>query len=114
MLLKISAKTPEMFSDYLENIMNAACVICMGGYIPNEAERSAPQRRGRFWFRVKVPGSNCFHLYPVSNDYWANVQEEGEDFIVLRFRYRYDKGEAFANALTHLIAERFHYCAEII
>lgn len=34
--------------------------------------------------------------------------------MVLTFRYRYDKGDAFTNALTHVIAERFHYCAEIM
>ena len=34
--------------------------------------------------------------------------------MVLTFRYRYDKGDAFANALTNLIAARLHYCAKII
>lgn len=114
MLLKISAKTPELLSEYLEHIMNAACVMCMAGYIPTEADKSDPERSGRFWFREKAHGSNRFHLYPVGNDYWANVQEEGDNFIVLTFRYRYDMGEAFSNALIHLIAVRFRYCAEII
>jgi len=109
MLLKISAKTPELLSEYLEHIMNAACVMCMAGYIPTEADKSDPEQSGRFWFRA-----SRFHLHPAGNDYWANVQEEGDNFIVLTFRYRYDKEEAFANALTHLIAVRFHYCAEII
>lgn len=89
----------------------------MGGYIPTEAEKSDPERSGRFWFRVKgsgASGANRFHLYPAGNDYWANVQEEGDTYMVLTFRYRYDKGDAFTNALTHVIAERFHYCAEIM
>lgn len=114
MLLKISANTPGLFPEFLENIMNAACVMCMGGYIPTDADRSEPERSGRFWFRGKGSDVNRFHLYPVGNDYWANVQDEGDNFIVLAFRYRYDKAEAFTNALTHLIAARFHYCAEII
>lgn len=114
MLLKISAKTPNLLSEFLENIMNAACVMCMAGYIPTEAERSDPERSGRFWFREKIPGVNRFCLYPVGNDHWANVQEEGDCFIVLMFRYRYDKNELFANALASVIAARFQHCAEII
>ena len=88
--------------------------MCMGGYIPTESQKADPERSGRWWFREKKHGVDCFYLWPGSNDYWANVQHEGEAFMVLKFRFRYDKEDTFANALTNLIAVRFHYCAEII
>lgn len=115
MLLKISGKNQELFDHFLTSIMNLACVAAMGGNIPNKDEIQTPRERGRYWFHEKENGSNRFHLYPMSNDYWANVKEEGENFMVVEFRYRYDReGSAFADALTQLLAVRFRDNATII
>jgi hypothetical protein len=103
MKIKITGKNKELFDHYLKSVLNIACIAAMGGNLPTNLEIESPMGRGRYWFREE----NRFHLYPMSNDYWANIRQEGENFIVLEFSYRYDKDNAFSDALCNLLAARF-------
>jgi hypothetical protein len=114
MQVKITGKTPQLFNHYLAAVLNTACVVVMGGHIPSQREIDEPEIFKRYWFRDK-DGANRFNLYPLSNDYYANVRDEGENFIVLQFSYRHDtEGDALCNALANLLAARFRENVEII
>ena len=107
MPIKITGRNKELFDKNLAAVLNVACVVAMSGSIPNKREIEEPERWGKYWIREK-DGTNRFQLYPASNDYWANIKDEGENFIVIEFSYRYDRnGNAFSDALTQLIAVRF-------
>lgn len=117
MKLKVTGKNRGHFAHTLTAVLNAASVMAMGGYIPDQLEMETPEQRGRYWFR-DIDGKR-YHLFPSSNDYWANIRDEGENenecFIVLEFNYRYDRaGNAFSDALTQLLAIRFKYAAVLV
>ena len=115
MKLKIEGKSKELFDHYLTSVLNTASVVVMGGHIPNQIEVEQPERHGRYWFRETGDGSNKFNLYPMSNNYWAFITDEGDNIITLEFRYRYDTGDdAFSNALVHLLSIRFRDAVTIL
>jgi hypothetical protein len=117
MKIKITGKSQELFEHYLTTVLNLAAVAAMGGYIPDKREIEEPQRFGRYWYREKEGATlDRFNLYPMSNDYFANVREEGENYIVLDFSYRYDRagGGFFDAALCNLLQIRFYDNVSII
>lgn len=104
MLIKITGQTPELFNENLTAVLNIASVIAMRGYIPSETDQANPQGAGRYWYREA--GAPRYQLFPSSNDYWANVRHEGENYIVLEFSYRYDR-RRLCDVLAALILVRF-------
>lgn len=118
MKIKITGKSPELFDHYLTAVLNLAAVAAMGGHIPSQREIEAPDElKQRYWFREKDGTTlDRFNLYPMSNDYYVNVREEGENFIVLDFWYRYDRagGGSFFAALCDLLSVRFYDNVSII
>jgi len=50
MKIKITGRDPERFNENLKLVLNAACVMAMGGYIPSPIEMSTPEQRGKYWF----------------------------------------------------------------
>lgn len=110
MLLKITGRNPERFQENLTAILNIATVLCQRGHIPTDIEQSDPPKHGRYWWRE---GQDRFHLYSMSNDYWAHIEDEGETLITLSFRYRYDRN-GLMDALINLIHLRFPEDTEIL
>jgi hypothetical protein len=89
MLLKIVGKSEEEFQWHLNSILNIATVVLGRGRLPTDIETSTPEQNGRYWFREE----NRFHLYPIANDYWANIREESGTHIALYFSCRYYRTE---------------------
>lgn len=106
MTIKITGRNAELFQENLTAVLNIACVVAGHGNIPTEQDIQDPGRSGRYWYRETDHGANRFQLYPTSNDWWANIRGEGENFIVLEFQYRYDR-HGVAEALTNLLLIRF-------
>lgn len=116
MKIKITGKGKELFEHYLTAVLNLAAVAAMGGHIPDKREIEEPQRFGRYWYREKDNALDRFKLYPMSNDYFANVYEEGENYIVLHFHCRKDiaAGGSFVAALCNLLEIRFYNNVSIV
>ncbi len=116
MKIKITGKSKDLFDHYLKSVLNIAAVAAMGGHIPDQREIEYPRARGRYWYRDSEGMTNRFNLYPMSNDYYANVREEGENFIILEFWYRYDRAgvNSFVAALCNLLSIRFYDNVSII
>jgi hypothetical protein len=117
MKIKITGKSQELFEHYLAAVLNLAAVAAMGGYIPDKREINEPSRTGRYWYRDNDGvGIGRFNLFPMSNDYYANIREEGENYIVLDFWYRHDRagGASFVAALCNLLENRFYGNVSII
>lgn len=127
MKIKIAGKSPELFDHYLKSVLNLAAVAAMGGRIPSQRDIEMPDELKQsnvisntspsYWFREKDGTTlDCFNLYPMSNDYYANVRDEGENFIVLDFWCRYDMagGGSFVRALCGLLSVRFYDNVSII
>lgn len=117
MKIKITGKSKELFDHYLKSVLNLAAVAAMGGYIPSQREIDEPSRTGRYWYRDNDGVAiGRFNLYPMSNDYFAGVCEEGENFIVFHFAYRNDQagGDSFVAALCNLLENRFYDNVSII
>jgi hypothetical protein len=117
MKIKITGKSPELFEHYLTAVLNLAAVAAMGGHIPTQREINESSRIGRYWYRDNDGVAiGRFNLYPMSNDYYANIREEGENYIVLDFWYRYDRagGGSFVAALCNFLEIRFFDNVSII
>ena len=117
MKIKITGKSKELFDHYLNSVLNLAAVAAMGGYIPSKRDIEMPvELMQRYWFRERDGTTlDRFNLYPMSNDYYANVRDEGENFMVLDFAYRHDRaGGSFVAALCGLLSVRFYDNVSII
>jgi|688.fasta_scaffold772913_1 hypothetical protein len=117
MKIKITGKSQELFEHYLTAVLNFAAVAAMGGHIPTQRDIEKPDIFGRYWYREKEGATlDRFNIYPLSNDYFANVTEQGENYIVLDFWYRHDRssGGSFVAALCNLLVIRFFDNVSII
>jgi hypothetical protein len=110
--LKITGVTKERFEKNLKDILNVSAFVCLQGYIPDEQEIEEPIRSGKWWFRESEP--NRFQLVPTTNNYWANIIDEGNDFIVIRFNIRYDRDNKKSESLSNLISSWFSDNVEIV
>jgi len=123
MQIKIKGKNAELLQENLTAVLNIATVVAQRGHIPTPVEIATPEQRGRYWYL----NGRTFHLAGIANDFLANIREEGSfdytgldnnsasvQYIVLEFSYRYDRGYAFFDALTNLIAARFRDDVEIV
>lgn len=116
MQIKITGKDPGQFKNNLTAALNVACVVAMGGYLPTEQDRKEPFTSGKYWWRggLEIHG-NRFDLYPLVNDYHANIKAETETSLTLEFLYRYDRGSGkFGELLCPLLALRFSDCVTIV
>jgi len=102
MKLKITGRSPEIFNETLIGVLNIACVVAGWGRIPTDHDIETAS--GRYWQRET--DNARFQLLPIGNDYWANIREEGESYIVIEFSYRYDR-TGICVALSNLILLRF-------
>ena len=111
MKIKITGKSKELFDHYLNSVLNLAAVAVMGGYIPTQRDIEMPvELLQRYWVRERDGTTlDRFNLYPMSNDYYANVRDESENFIVLDFWYRHDRagGGSFVAALCNMLSVCF-------
>jgi len=110
MQIKITGRTPELFNQFLKSVLNIATVVAQYGYLPTRDDISDPERTGRYWFRE----GDSFRIASISNNMFCSIREEGENYMVLEFSYRYDKDGIFANALTNLLAARFRDEVEVL
>ncbi len=110
MQIKITGRTPELFRQFLESVLNIATVVAQYGYLPTRDDIQDPERTGRYWFRE----NDSFKIASISNNMFCLIREEGELYMVLEFSYRYDKDGIFANALTNLLAARFRDEVEVL
>jgi len=101
MQIQITGKDAEQFKNNLTAVLNVACVVAMGGYLPTDQEKWGRQT-------PETDGVNRFDLYPLVNDYRANIKEEADTSITLEFSYRYDRGSGkFGEFLCPLLVWRF-------
>lgn len=78
--------------DQLVNILNICSLVAHAGVLPNQRSIENPEHHSGYWYR----DGDKFQLG--GNNYWAFVQEECEEFIVIELRYRYDT----RNVMEHL------------
>lgn len=83
-------------SEIFNQVMDVASVICMG-QIPDERHRGNVNS-GRQWFI----GGQKVDLYPMVNDYWAFISDEG-----VWFKHRYN--QEFGAAIEEIIYQRFKH-----
>ena len=111
MKIKITGRNEELFKAQLKDILNVATVVAGTGTIPDEYDIDEAERLGRYWVREE----NRFNILGSSNNNWANIREEGENYIVIEFSTRYDRmGLPKAKALSNLILEWFNDCTELV
>ena len=110
MLIKIKGRNEIRFKETVESIMNIACVVSRKGLIPTEYDMKNAERVGNYWYEnVK---EDKFELLPIANNNKAFITERGENYIVVRFQFRYDAkydetGFPKATALSNLILAIF-------
>lgn len=108
MQIKISHHNPIIFNEILEDVLNIATVVALGGQIPSEMEMNAPSQRGRYWWRE----NERYHLASSNNDWWAFIREESPTAMTLEFRRRNDT-KGVADALSQLLVALFRNDVEI-
>lgn len=104
MEIKIKGRTPEQLQRNIDRIITMASVICQGGYLPTEEEQTEVNLGRKPYLDED---NSRYHLFPMANNDWANIRKRGEDFVVLEFNHRYDKGYKKKEALTNLIIAWF-------
>src|SRR3990167_1499762 len=97
MLIKIKGRNQEQLQKTVKNIMNLAYVAFRRGEIPTERDMQEAERTGLYWYEnIK---ENKFELLPVINNHKALIRSRGENFIIIEFYSRYDRGDKQVNAL---------------
>lgn len=105
MILKITGQDKERLDQNLNSFLNLSTMICLKGYIPSPEEMSSPQELGKWWIRE----TNRFILLPISNDYWLNIREEGENYILVEFRFRYDNDNKKKDSISLVLLAFFDF-----
>ena len=100
MKFKIRGKTKEQLQDNIKKILNIACVVFRGGFIPNDYERKYILESGNYWYLNEK--ENKYELYPAVNNHKAFIREKEDNYIILEFYSRYGSKEQI-EALTNLI-----------
>ena len=106
MKIRITGQDKGFFDDNLTAVLNIACLVAMGG--------SPVESIGFEWHKETENGVNRFNLSPKSNDWFANIKEEGPLHIVIQFDYRYSLLGKIEDALCHLLAVRFKRTVTIL
>jgi hypothetical protein len=111
MLLKIKGRNQERFRQTLKSVMNIACVVSRKGTIPNQSDIANAETHGMYWYEDMQ--NDKFELLGCANNDKAFIKQRGENFIVIRFQFRYDEGihvQGFpkATALSNLILAIFN------
>lgn len=101
MKIQITHPNPLIVHQTLNNVLNIACVVALGGFLPDEEEQRNPQRFGKFWYRE----GEKVHLAAISNDFWAWVTDETETSVTVEFSCRYSLN--FNDSLCQLLFIRF-------
>jgi hypothetical protein len=107
MKLKIFASNKERFESNLIRFLNLSTLICLGGSIPSQYDIENAENLGRWW--IKEEDNNRFQLLGISNNDWVNIHEEGENFIIVEFNFRYDKGSYKKVAISNLMLAFFDF-----
>lgn len=106
MKLKISGNTEERFDRNLTSFLNLATLICLKGIIPTQKEIDEPERLGKWWF---LDEGKRYVMIGAANDYWANIREKGENYIVIEFSFRYDIDLKKKKAVSNLMLALFDF-----
>jgi hypothetical protein len=111
MNIKITGRNKELFQENLKNILNVATVVAGTGTIPDEYDIENAETRGRYFVREKKK----FTILGSSNNNWAHILEEGENYIIIDFLTRYEKPNCEkVNSLSNLILTWFDDCTELV
>jgi hypothetical protein len=105
MLIKIKGKNQERFKKTVEMVMNLACVAFGRGTIPTEFDMRDPETHGMYWYENIE--ERKFEILPSINNHKAFIRDCGENFIVIEFYSRYDRGGKEVNALSNLVLSLF-------
>lgn len=104
MKVKIFGETKHQFETILEEILNVATLICLRGSIPHKNEMEEPLRSGRWWHYEETGGNKRWQLVSGQNDNWCNLYESGENYVIVKFNFRYqikfEKTEAINSVLN--------------
>lgn len=109
MELKVFGQNKKRFEENLKDVLSVATLICSHGYVPTKLDIEKAEQFGR-WYVQDLP--NRYNLLPIVNDYWANIRGRGENFIILEFNIRYDKGNVKKLALSNLLLAWFTFVVE--
>jgi len=109
MKLKISGKNKELFKENLNSFLNVATMICLRGHIPTQYDIDNADRLGRWWYREDSGGCDRYQLFGLANNDWLNVKEEGENFIIAEFNFRYDGERKKKESITNLMLAFFDF-----
>lgn len=102
---KVKGRNKELYDRTLKNVLDVAFSICSQGYIPTEWDIEKPERSGMYWYLEE--DNNRYNIVPSNNNYWLNIRDKGENFIVLEFNCRYDKENKKKIALTNVLIAFF-------
>lgn len=114
MELKIFGETEHQFQTVLEDILNVATIICLRGSIPHKHEMENPLQSGRWWHYEEVGGNKRYQLVSGQNDNWCNVREKGENYIRVKFNFRYQQKFEKTEAMSSVIKAFFSSNVELI
>ena len=109
--LKITGRNTERVEQNLKDVLSLATLVCHKGYVPTPRDIETAETLG-MWYSKDTP--NRYNLIPTCNDYWANIIEQGENFIVLEFNIRYDGNEKKTKSLSELILAWFDDFVECV
>lgn len=104
-MLKIKGRNKELYERTLKSVLDITFVICTKGYFPTEWDIEKPERSGKYWLLEE--NYNRYNIVPTNNNYWLNIKDKGENFIVLDFNCRYDKDNKKKNSLVNVITSFF-------
>lgn len=105
MLIKIKGRNEERLKNTIARVMNIACVSFGLGRIPSPLDIVQADITGKYWVENQKEGK--FEILPIANNYKAFATERGDNFVVVQFYSRYDRGEikAFCDLILSLFGE---------
>jgi hypothetical protein len=114
MKLKIFGETKHQFNTALEDILNVATLICLRGSIPHKHEMENPLMSGRWWHYEETGGNKRYQLVSGQNDNWCNIYETGENYIIVKFNFRYQQKLEKTESMYSIIKAFFSHNVELI
>jgi hypothetical protein len=105
MEIKITGRSQKVFENNLTHFLNLSTMIIRRGEIPTKSDIDNAEQYGMWWYKDL---HDRYQLLPVTNDYWLNVIGQGDNYIIVEYNFRYDRGLK-KETITNLMGAWFDF-----